>query len=216
MELEELVLKESLVSVVGINSGNLQVGIRGDPSMRETTGDRKRYHSSVDEHLADLVRNFEEVMINRSAYQIFIGFNNGEIRVNSVFDPMRQEVHEADKMADLDYVQRQFPAISYDDKIKLIRDTYVGLRAHPYYQRIPEYWKNIMFRRSQEWKPMQPEEIKTVLSTMKALREMPTYYLRNVTINIVQSIVRIQFNCDGTQIVSAENYQKFLLENIPN
>ena len=73
-----------------------------------------------------------------------------------------------------------------------------------------------MLRRSQAWKPMQPDEIRTVLSTMKAMREMPTYYMRNVTINIVQSIVRIQFNCDGTQIVSAENYQKFLQENIPN
>ena len=109
MEMEELVLKESLVSVVGINSGNLQVGIRGDPSMRETTGERKRYRSTVDEHVIELVQNFEELMINRSAYQLFVGFNNGEIRVNSVFDPMRQEVHDADKMADLDYVQRQFP-----------------------------------------------------------------------------------------------------------
>lgn len=43
---------------------------------------------------------------------------------------------------------------------------------------------------------------------------MPTYYIRNVTISIVQSIVRMQFNCDGTQIVSAENYQQFLEDNL--
>ncbi|MBI3561040.1 MAG: hypothetical protein HY080_04920 [Gammaproteobacteria bacterium] len=216
MEIEELVLKESLVSVVGVNSDSLQVGIRGDPSMRETTCERKRYSSSVDEYIDALLPNFEELLLKRSAYQLFIGFNNGEIRVRSVFDPMREEVHAADKMADGEYLRRQFPAISYDDKIKLIRDTYVGLRAHPYYQRIPEYWKNIMLRRSHAWIPMQPEEIRTVVTTLKTLRDMPTYYMRNVTINMVQSIVRIQFNCDGTQIVSAGNYRQFLIENLPH
>lgn len=214
MEMEELVLKESLVSVVGVNSDNLQVGIRGDPSMRETTGDRKRYLSSVDEYLEALLPNFEELLLNRSAYQLFIGFNNGEIRVTSVFDPMRQEIHAADKMADHNYLVRQFPEIAYEDKIGLIRDSYVSLRAHAAYKNIPEYWQNIMLRRSQAWTPMQPEDIRTVITTLKTLREMPTYYMRNVTINIVQSIVRIQFNCDGTQIVSAGNYRRFLQENL--
>jgi hypothetical protein len=216
MDMEELVLKESLVSVVGVNSDSLQVGIRGDPSMRETTGDRKRYLSSVDEYIDALVPNFEELLLHRSAYQLFVGFNNGEIRVTSVFDPMRQEIHAADKMADHEYLSRQFPEVSYEDKIKLTRDTYTHLRAHPVYQRIPAYWQNIMFRRSQAWTPMQPEDIRTVLATLKTLREMPTYYMRNITINIVQSIVRIQFNCDGTQIVSGGNYQRFLQENLPN
>ena len=73
-----------------------------------------------------------------------------------------------------------------------------------------------MAKRSKAWEPMEPTEIKTVISTLKALRDMPMYYLRNITINIVQSIVRIQFNCDGTQIVSAENYTRFLEENLPN
>lgn len=62
---------------------------------------------------------------------------------------------------------------------------------------------------------MEREEVTTVVTTLKALREMPNYFLRNITINIVQSIVRIQFNCDGTQIVSAENYTKFLEQNLP-
>lgn len=216
MEMEELVLKESLVSVVGVNSDSLQVGIRGDPSMRETTGDRKRYSSSVDEYIGALLPNFEELLLNRSAYQLYVGFNNGEIRVTSVFDPMRQEIHAADRMAEHAYLERQFPEIGYEDKIQLIRDSYGSLRQHPYYQRIPEYWRNIMLRRSQAWKPMQPDEIRTVITTLKTLREMPSYYMRNITINIVQSIVRIQFNCDGTQIISAENYQQFLQENLPN
>jgi hypothetical protein len=158
----------------------------------------------------------EDLMLNHSPYQLFIGFNNGEVRTHSVFDPMRQEIHDVEKMIDPAYIARQFPAVAYQDKVQVIREMYNGLREHPIYQQLPGYWKNIMARRSKAWEPMEPEEIKTVISTLKALRDMPMYYLRNITINIVQSIVRIQFNCDGTQIVSAENYTKFLEENLPN
>lgn len=216
MDMEEIVLKESIVSAAGINASSLQIGIRGDPSMRETTVERKRYRSSVDDHLDALMPRLEDLMLNHSPYQLFVGFNNGEIRTNSVFDPMRQEIHDAEKMIDPAYIARQFPAVEYADKIKLIRETYSGLREHPIYQQLPGYWKSFMAKRSKAWEPMEPAEIKTVISTLKALRDMPMYYLRNITINIVQSIVRIQFNCDGTQIVSAENYTRFLEENLPN
>jgi len=215
-EIEELVLKESLVSAAGLNASSLQIGIRGDPSMRETTGERKRYDSDVDERIDVLVPSFEELLLNRSTYQLFVGFNNGEIRTNSVFDPMRQEVHSAEKMSDPLYIQRQFPLIDYQDKIGLIKETYQNLRASKYYQNMPQYWQNIMDKRSQKWEPMEIEEVISVVTTLKTLREMPTYFMRNITINIVQSIVRIQFNCDGTQIVSAENYGKFLEENLPD
>lgn len=216
MDLEEQVLMESIVSAAGINASSLQIGIRGDPSMRETTLERKRYLSSVDMHLDTLVPQLEDLMLNHSPYQLFVGFNNGEIRTNSVFDPMRQEIHDVEKMIDPAYIERQFPAVSYPDKIQLIRETYCTLRNHPIYQQLPGYWQNFMARRGRAWEPMAPAEIKTVVSTLKVLREMPMYYLRNITINIVQSIVRIQFNCDGTQIVSAENYTRFLEENLPN
>jgi len=213
-EIEELILKESLVSAAGLNASNLQIGIRGDPSMRETTGERKRYTSDVDQCIDELIPSFQELLLNRSTYQLFVGFNNGEIRTNSVFDPMRQEIHSAEKIADSNYVQRQFPVINYDDKIGLIRETYKSVRSSAYYKNIPQYWQNIMNRRSEQWQPMQVEEIISVVSTLKAMREMPTYFIGNITINIVQSIVRIQFNCDGTQIVSAENYQQFLEDNL--
>ena len=214
-EIEELVLKESLVSAAGLNASSLQIGIRGDPSMRETTGERKRYNSDVDERIDELVPSFQELLLNRSTYQLFVGFNNGEIRTNSVFDPMRQEVHSAEKIADPNYVKRQFPAIGYDDKIGLIKDIYQGVRESAYYKSIPQYWQNIMNRRGEQWEPMEVFEVVSVISTLKTMREMPTYFMRNITINIVQSIVRIQFNCDGTQIVSAENYGKFLEQNLP-
>lgn len=213
-DFEELVLKESIVSASGLNSNNLLIGIRGDPSLRETTFDRKRYRSEVDEHIDLLMPNLQELMLNRSSYKLFVGFNNGEIRTISIFDPLREEVHSVDKMIDHSYIERQFPEVPYGDKIQLMRDLYHNLRANPIYRRLPSYWQNIMARRSAAWEPMEQDEIINIISTLKTLREMPTYYIRNITISIVQSIVRMQFNCDGTQIVSAENYQRFLEDNL--
>ena len=213
-DFEELVLKESIISASGMNSENLLIGIRGDPSLRETTFDRKRYKSEVDEHIDTLAPNLLELMLHRSTYKLFVGFNNGEIRTTSIFDPLREEIHSVEKMIDRGYIDRQFPKVLYEDKIQLMRDMYNNLRANPIYQRLPGYWNNIMARRSAAWEPMEQDEIINIISSLKTLRDMPTYYIRNVTISIVQSIVRMQFNCDGTQIVSAENYQRFLEDNM--
>lgn len=212
---EELVLKESIVSAAGLNSSHLQIGIRGDPSMRETTFDRKRYLSSADTVIDALQENLIDLMLNRSTYRVYIGLNSGEIRTNSIFDPLRQEVHTAAKMADHAYVSRQFPAVSYDDKIQQMRELYGALRGGEIYKKLPAYWQSILNKRSANWRPMQKDEIEPIINTFKPLREMQQYYLRNVTLCIVQSLVSMQFNCDGTQIISAENYKKFLEENLP-
>jgi hypothetical protein len=96
-----------------------------------------------------------------------------------------------------------------------MRELYATLRASKQYKTMPEYWQKILNRRSENWKPLEPESIPDILSTVRALREINEYYLRNITINIVQGIVRMQFNCDGTQIIDAHNFRKFLEENLP-
>jgi hypothetical protein len=213
-ELEELVLKESIVSIAGLNSDNLQIGIRGDPSLRETSMARKRYHSGIDKVFDQIEPNLEDLLINRSTYRLYVGFNSGEIRTISIFDPLREETHAGEKLADPAYVDRQFPKIEYEEKIKLMRELYTSLRASSIYNRIPEYWKNIMAKRSAAWQPLAREEIPGIISTFKVLREMPDYYLRNVTVCTVQNLIRMQFNCDGTQLVRAENLKNFLAENL--
>lgn len=214
IDLEELVLKESIVSASGLNATNLLVGIRGDPSIRESIPSRKRYNSDVDNLLKKIAPNLEEILLNRSTYRVYVGFNNGEIRTHSIFDPLRQEIHSAEKIADASYIARQFPSVSYNDKIEFIRDTYKNIQSHPTYTKLPGYWQNILNRRNSAWQPMEEGEIKSIVSTMMVLRNLPEYYLRNVTICTVQSIVRMQFNCDGTQIIDAENYQRFLEDNL--
>jgi hypothetical protein len=213
-QLEELILQESIVSAAGLNSEQVLIGIKGDPSLRESAALRKRYDSKVDSLFDELEPNLEDIMLNRGIYRIFVGFNSGEIRTDSVFDPLRQEIHDAEKIADKEYIQRHFPQINYEDKIALMRELYAALRASEHYQKIPGYWQNILNRRSQKWRPLEPENISKILTTVRKLRDIEGYYLRNITICIVQGIVRMQFNCDGTQIIDAHNFKDFLEENI--
>lgn len=212
--LEELILQESIVSAAGLNSEQVLIGIKGDPSLRESAPLRKRYDSKVDALFEQLEPNLEDVLLNRGIYRIFVGFNSGEIRTNSVFDPLRQEIHDAEKIADKDYINRHFPQINYDDKVALMRELYACLRASEHYKKIPGYWQNILNRRSQSWLPLEPENISKILTTVRKLRDIEEYYLRNITMCIVQGIVRMQFNCDGTQIIDAHNFKHFLEENI--
>lgn len=212
--IEELILQESIVSAAGLNPEQVMIGIKGDPSLRESAPLRKRYDSKVDSLFKQIEPNLEDIMINRGIYRLFVGFNSGEIRTNSVFDPLRQEIHDAEKIADTAYIDRHFPKISYDDKVALMRHLYAALRESKQYQSIPAYWQNILNRRSQRWQPLEPENISRILSTVGKLRAIDEYYLRNITLCIVQGIVRMQFNCDGTQIIDAHNFRQFLEENI--
>ncbi len=210
----ERVLRESIVSATGLTSSKLQIGIKGDPSLRESTYDRARYCSVVDNNYDELQPNLEELLLNRSTYRIYIGFNNGEIRTCSIFDPLREEIHNAERLLDHAYLERQFPAIGYEDKIRLIRSLHSGLEKSEIYEFLPLYWRTIVVKRNEMWAPMERAHIQAILATLNKLRDVQQYYLRNVTICIVQDIVRMGFNCDGTQIINADDYDKFLEENL--
>lgn len=214
-ELEELVLKEAVVSATGLDAHYLQIGIKGDPSLRETASLRERYHSVLDDAYEEFGPVLEDLLINRGIYQIFIGFNNAEIRTRSIFDPLREEIHSAEKFLNKNYVDRHYPEMPYEEKIHAMRDLYNYLFSSKYFQRIPRYWQNISSRRHAHWEPMQVEEISLIFKTLGIMRSMDDYYLRNTMISIVQSVVRMQFNCDGTQIVRAKDFKQFIEENLP-
>ena len=108
-----------------------------------------------------------------------------------------------------------FPTIPFEDKIELMRELYDALRATRFYRRLPGYWQSILEQRSGVWQPLCREEINAVFASLRALREMQVYYLRNMTVCMVQGIVHMQFNCDGTQIINARNVNRFVSENIP-
>ncbi len=215
LETEELVLKEALVSATGLESSVLQIGIKGDPSLRETAYSRPRYSSELDKIYEKLEIILEDLLINHSPFQIFIGFNNAEIRLRSIFDPIREEIHDAEKLLSSDYVNRHFPLIPFEDKVTAMRELYdYILSSNSFTKHIPLHWKRIFDKRHENWVSMTTEEIKTIFQTLGSLRRMDDFYLRNIMVSVVQSVVRMQFNCDGTQIVKARDFKKFIEENV--
>ncbi len=214
-EIEELVLKEAVISATGLDAGALQIGIKGDPSIRETAPVRERYQSILDERFDEIGPSLERLLIHQSTYQLFIGFNNAEVRTYSIFDPLREEIHSAEKLLDKSYIERHFPEIPFEDKIEMMRELYDFIFKSRHYKHVPSYWRKIIDRRHQAWQPMSREEIGQICRTLAVLRDLENYYLRNVTISIVQSIVRMQFNCDGTQFVRAQDFKQFIEDNLP-
>jgi hypothetical protein len=214
-DIEGLVLKEAVISATGLDSSALQIGIKGDPSLRETAPLRERYNSILDERFDEIGPHLEALLMHHSTYQIFIGFNNAEVRTRSVFDPMREEIHSAEKLLDTNYIKRHFPEIPFEEKNTLMRELYAFLFKSRHFQRVPSYWRNIVSRRHEAWQPMSLDEITQICRALAILRGLEDYYLRNVTISIVQSVVRMQFNCDGTQFVRAQDFKQFIEENLP-
>lgn len=207
---EELVMKESLLGSTGLNSENLHVSIKGDPSMRESTFTRERYHSVVDDLMPLLQKNLGEMLLKRSVYQVYIGFNNGEIRTSSIFDPYNEEIHPAKKLADISYINRHFPAIEFDEKAWLIRRTYQSLCQDRVMERVPHHFRRRYEDHYEAWEPIQPTEVKNTLARLPDLRSIENLYLRNFTINVTRGCIRMQFNCDGTHIISTRDYDQFL------
>lgn len=215
IDLEQLVLQENIVSAVGLHSAQIQIGIKGDPSLRETAMDRCRYESDIDRLFNDIEPVFEELLIRRGIFRLFIGFNNSEIRTCSIFDPLREDIHDAEKLVSNDYIERHFPSIPYAEKTRVMRQLYAALIRSDLYKFMPTHLQNLTQHRHQQWQPMSENDVHKVLQHLKILRNLPEYYLRNFSISTVQSVVRLQFNCDGTQIVHIKDFDTFIQENLP-
>ncbi len=209
---EELILRENLVDITGIKANRLHVGIRGDPSLRETVFTRERYESIVDKVLPLLEPRLVDLLLHRCVYRISVAFNSGEIRTSSIFDPFNEEVHQANKLVDEAYAGRHFAEVTYEEKAMMIRHLYGAVCNAPVFESLPLHFRKIFGSYYENWKPVAPAEIAHAISKLSSLRGIPNYYLRNFAINTVQDAIRMQFNCDGTHIVSAEDYRRFIEE----
>jgi len=211
---EKLVLKEKLITSTGMSGKHLHIGIKGDPSLRESAMTRERHVSVVDKILSQLVPRLEDMLLNRCIYQIYLGFNNGEVRVSTILDPLSEEFHPAIRLLDEGYVKRHFPKIDYDRKVEIIREIYQGVRGNAYFDELPSHLHKGFTRYFSSSQPVAREEIARIISRLPQLREIPNFYVRNITVSIVKDAIRMQFNCDGTHIVSTAGHYYFLNENI--
>jgi CRP-like cAMP-binding protein len=210
---QELILREELVDITNINKESLQVSIKGDYSMRETSLYRERYDSLADKNLDKLITLTQDILLNRCAHQIDIHFNSGEIHTMSVFDPFREKIHLVDNFTNTAYIDRHFQEISYNEKANLISHLYETIAASSAFKKLPEHWQQIHRRSHKIWAPINYQVIKKIISYLPHLRNIESLYLRNVKISIIQDLIRFQFNCDGTHIVDSTNFDDFIKSN---
>jgi hypothetical protein len=213
--LERQVLEENIVSAVGLKANQVQIGIKGDPSLRETAMNRCRYESEIDRIFHQIQPVFSDLLLERGIFRLFIGFNNSEVRTCSIFDPLREEIHDAGALVHSDYIERHFPKIPYDKKTEVMRQLYKAIMRSEVYQYLPAHWQNLTAHRHESWQPMPQDQVRKVLQKISLMRNLPEYYLRNFSISTVQSVVRLQFNCDGTQIIHAKDFEQFIEQNLP-
>ncbi|HEY0633820.1 MAG TPA: cyclic nucleotide-binding domain-containing protein [Gammaproteobacteria bacterium] len=211
---EELVLREKLIDLSGLGGADRHIGIKGDPSLRESAMTRERYESVVDLQMPRLLPVFKDLLLNRCAYRLFIGFNNGEIRISTLYDPFGQEYHSAARLVDEVYVERHFPRVDYAEKARMIRSHYQMVAMSPAFAQLPNHLHQGFSRYFADWRPVPADTVAMTLDSLPQLRTIPNFYVRNATIDIVKDAIHLQFNCDGSHILSAEGYRRFLRENI--
>ncbi len=191
------------------------ISIKGDPSLRESAFDRQRYESVADKVLPQLVPRLREMLLERSVYDIVIHFNSGEVHLGSVFAPFHTEIHPANKLVDESYVARHFPPLAYETKVGMIRHLNGVIAAGERFAELPEHIGNAYRAYHAEWQPLPAEDIDRTVMRLTDLRKIPNFYLRNFAINMTRNVIRMQFNCDGTHIISVPEFEQFLEDNIP-
>jgi CRP-like cAMP-binding protein len=212
---KELSFKEHLTGGNSAPHGeSFQIGIKGDPSLRFSAFSRERYDSVVDRIISDLQPRLYDLLINRSAYEIFIHCNSGEVHIRTVFDPFNDDIHPASKLLNIAYIERHFPAIGYEKKSAMLKHLYGFISNDANFSRLPDQFKESQQSLFTTWEPVGQREIANTISKLSRLRKIPDFYLRNFSISIVSDAIRMQFNCDGTQIVNAQGFQAFLDQNL--
>jgi CRP-like cAMP-binding protein len=211
---EKLVLEEKLVNTTYFHDGCMHIGIKGDPSLRESAMHRPRFESVVDRVLPDLVECFQDLLLQRNVHRITIGFNNGEIRLSTLLDPFSEEFHPALRLLDASYVDRHFPRVDYQRKAEVIRRIYQVIRASGMFEELPGYLHHGFGEYYENWEPLPPEDVSKTLRELAVLRQIPHFYVRSLTIGIVKNAIHMQFNCDGTHIVSRRGYERLLEDNL--
>ena len=212
---QDLSFKEHLTcGIQPTGQESFQLGIKGDPSLRFSAFSRERYDSVVDRIISDLQPRLYDLLMNRSVYEIFIHCNSGEVHIRTVFDPFKDDIHPAAKLLNIAYIERHFPIIAYEEKALMIKHLYGFISNNDNFTKLPGRVRENMQSNFTTWEPVCQSEIANTLSKLSMLRRIPDFYLRNFTISIVKDAIRMQFNCDGTQIVNARGFQEFLEQNI--
>jgi hypothetical protein len=209
------VIHEAIVGAFGLPPDKLFVSIKGDPTLRETVPLRPRQESRMDRHAHKVLETCEWLLRKTGCYGVYVGFNSSEVRTESVFNPFNYEIHDADALIQEGYVARHFVRVPYQKKMKIIRRVREFVQTGPVREYLPPHWRTLMDRQREEWAPLAKKEIKHIMLSLNRLREIEGFYLRNAAVSLSQRIVRASFNCDGTYIVDAAFFPRFVEDSTP-
>jgi len=194
---------------------NLMRSVKGDKSLRDSVYNRERSFNNVDENIAALMGVVKYLLKSTGIFRIVIGFNNGEIKTSSVFDPFNVEIHLVEDLISEDYVFHHFGRINIEEKSELIKRFYKMLENDKAFNFLSEEWQNAFHSRNQFMKQLtNEEELDFIVENLPKLRSLDGYYLRSAVINLFNSTIAMSFNCDGTQIMSHKKFKEFINEYI--
>lgn len=209
------VLKEAIVGAFGLPDDKPFVGIKGDPSLRETAPIRSKYESRIDQKVRPALERIEWLLSETGCYAVYVGFNSSEVRTESIFNPFNYEVHDIDTLLSGDYVHRHFVPVPFEEKMNTIAWVRSMIQTGPLRNYLPEHWRKLMDEQRTSWQPVKQEQIHDIIRGLDQLRAIEGYYLRNAAISLSEGIVRASFNCDGTYIVRADYFPEFVKQNLP-
>lgn len=210
---EEKKLKNALVGY-GF-SPNLVCSLKGDKTLRESVYNRPKVHNFVDKNIKKLTKIFKYLLLETGVHRLSVGFNNGEIKTFSIFDPLNMEVHTAQNILEKDYLHNNFPKISLIEKDAFIKRLYKNLVTDEVFIKLPNTWQDGLFSRNEKMKKLTNiNQLSSLLETLPQLRNIEGYYLRTASISLFNSTIALSFNCDGTQIMAHNAFEDFIKENI--
>jgi hypothetical protein len=209
------VLKEAIVGAFGLSADKPFVGIKGDPSLRETAPIRSKFASRIDEKVGPALERVEWLLSETGCFSIYIGFNSSEVRTESIFNPFNYEIHDVDALLGDDYISRHFVRVPFEEKMNTIAWVSSMIQTGPLRNYLPKHWLQLMDEQRNSWQPVKKELIHDIIRGFDQLRAIEGYYLRNAAISLSEGIVRASFNCDGTYIVRADYFPEFVKQNLP-
>jgi hypothetical protein len=187
--------------------------IKGDKSLRESVYNRPRVVNFVDKHIEQLSKVCEFLLLNTGIHRLSIGFNNGEIKTFSVFDPLNMEIHSVENILDDEYIAVNFPKLNLEQKDAFIKRMYRYLVADEMFEHLPEFWKTDIQQRNAKMQELTNiQNLHYILQTLPKLRDIEGYYLRTAAISLFNSSIAMSFNCDGTQIMAHSSFNDFIEE----
>jgi len=194
---------------------NLMRSVKGDKSLRDSVYNRERSFNNVDENIEALMGVVKYLLKSTGIFRIVIGFNNGEVKTSSVFDPFNVEIHLVEDLISEDYVFHHFGRIEIDEKSELIKRFYKMLENDKAFNFLSKEWQYAFHSRNKFMKQLTNEEdLDFIVENLPKLRSLDGYYLRSVVINLFNSTIAMSFNCDGTQIMSHKKFKEFINEYI--